>query len=173
MSKIIFLDIDGVMIPAITHLQHQHASMRQILDPRAVWVLKEILNKSGAKIVFNTTHNYDLFADSDWPAGALSTPGLIARFEAVGIGNDYIHTKMCTQYPNPDPHPNKELSRRLVSIYQWLTAHGQGVTKWIALDDEKIDHENAILINPFDGLGYEAYNAASEILGFESRWVMI
>ena len=60
-DKIIFLDIDGPMIPYTSFLFNPHASFDQVLDDRCCRVLHKIIEASGAKIVFNTTHNTMLY----------------------------------------------------------------------------------------------------------------
>ncbi|PHS02822.1 MAG: hypothetical protein COA78_20490 [Blastopirellula sp.] len=162
-DKIIFLDIDGPMIPTTSILLDRNASWSQTLDGRCVRVLHLILKKSGAKVVFNSTHNRMLY---DEPEGLLkimeedgvSSPGLVKRFIDAGF-EDYLHSEVCTIYPDLD---------RLAAINLWLSENGSTEdTLWVAFDDVFLNDDRAYLTSYSLGIGSGEYNHAAFYLGFK------
>lgn len=153
-NKIIFLDIDGPMIPAVSYLEDKNASFKQLLDSRSVRLLTEIINRSGAKIVFNSYHNKVL-----GPSSNGLTPGLIKRFEDVGL-LDAIHETKSTKYPY-------FVRDRLLAIHEWLHQFGEEGDLWVALDDQKIDHKRAYTTSFDDGIGMGEFNHCAKWLQFK------
>lgn len=154
-DKVIFLDIDGPMIPYTSFLFNNMASFDQELDTRCVAVLRKIIDASGAKIVFNTTHNRHLHQEDGFP-------GLINQFVAAGFGDD-LHEDMHTVYPDVD---------RLTAINEWLDRNKTDNMLWVALDDVKIDHKRAFLVNADHGIGIDAYNHCAKWLMFKTFVVL-
>lgn len=155
-DKVIFLDIDGPMIPYTSFLFNTYASFDQALDDRCCRVLQKIIDASGAKIVFNTTHNTMLY-----PSEMYNCPGLINQFEAAGFGT-HIHETICTSYPGLD---------RRTCIMQWQHMNGFD-GDWVAIDDAKIDHERAYLTDADLGIGIGEYNHCAKWLGFNSFFAL-
>lgn len=160
-DKVIFLDIDGPMIPYTSFLFNVKASFDQILDERCCKVLRLIIDNSGAKIVFNTTHNTMLDRQVN-RKGVENTPGLIQRFVDAGFGDD-IHEALHTDYPNVN---------RLDAINNWLQKNQTPNMLWVALDDAKIDHKRAFLVHPDHGIGIDAYNHCANYLMFKKFIVL-
>ena len=153
--KIIFLDIDGPMIPLRSYIWDRNASWKQLLDPMCVKVLRAVIDETGAKIVFNTTHNTMLEATN-------SSPGLIARFVEHGFKDD-LHEDLRTIYPATD---------RKTSIMEWL--HRHPTETWVAFDDAKIVDERAFLTDATHGIGWNEYqHARKHLLGEEPKIVLI
>ena len=177
-EKFIFLDIDGPMIPATSFLSNPTASFEQELDPRCVMVLKKIIEKSGAKIVFNTTHSNALY-----PNQSEHFPGLLVQFRKAGLGDDIAEAPATTfpeigytgfdesmfdgidwgdtpqRYQFPHQHP------RMAAIFKYLLDYDPDDTAtWIALDDVKIPHERAFTVSYDHGIGIDAYDHAAEYL---------
>lgn len=149
MQKIIFLDIDGPMIPSTSFLMDTplgNPSYEQILDDRCVMVLHKIIKDTGAKIVFNTTHNQNLYSTDETSGGWL--PGLVGQFEKAGF-KDHIHQHNCTKYPHYD---------RLTCIKVWLRSQPiEEDIRWVALDDVKMLDKRCYLVNEEYGIGISAY----------------
>lgn len=146
-ERILFLDIDGVMIPGWMYLFNREAGLELNMDNRAFRILDKLYNETGCRLVFNTTHN-------------LGINRIIERFKLSNfeVGKQ-IHEKYSTRYPHIDC--------RLSSIQLWLTNNGTKDTKWAALDDAKIDHENAYSITPGNGIGLEEYNHCLTCFGMK------
>lgn len=151
MEKIIFLDIDGPMIPNTSFLFHKNPSFDQILDDRCIAVLKKIIEKSGAKIVFNTSHNRLLFPSK-------IAPGLHKRFLEAGFGEN-LHEYYHTTYPDVG---------RLTAIRHWLHEYGTPNLLWVAFDDIPIDHKRAYLTDSNLGIGWGEYQHSARYLQFKT-----
>ncbi len=154
-ERIIFLDIDGVMIPERAFIWDARARYKQLLDPMCVRVLRRIIKETGAKIVFNSAHNSMLQADA-------FSPGLIERFREKGLGA-HIHEDGVTMFPN------LRLDK-LSAIRGWL--FGRSIESWVALDDVQINDDRAIMVDPKHGLGLDEYQHARRyLLGEKMRRV--
>ena len=151
-DRVIFLDIDGPMIPYTSFLFNAHASLEQRLDDRCIRVLRLILDRSGAKIVFNTTHNRMLHPE----AGERGAPGLLHQFAMAGFADD-IHPANCTIYPDVD---------RLTAIRSWLAPRPSD-TVWAALDDVSIADPRACLVDADHGIGIREYNHCATVFGYK------
>jgi hypothetical protein len=55
-ERIVFLDIDGPVIPFSMFLVDRHASINRVLAPIPVAVVKMICERSGARVVFKKNH---------------------------------------------------------------------------------------------------------------------
>lgn len=174
-DKIIFLDIDGPMIPAVHFLTNCNASFDQDFDPRCVMVLKKILKETNAKIVFNSTHNLHLHKTEYMP-GLLNMWN--RSFWNPEVGN-YLHDDNVTTYPNPTRYElipaGRNPSRRLCAIFEWLHGHYDiseaNSVLWIAMDDVMIDDERAFLIDFDEGIGIKAYDHAAKYFSFSGMLV--
>jgi hypothetical protein len=140
-NRVVFLDIDGPMIPYSMFLVDRMASYNRVFPAITVAVIREVCERGDAKVVFNTTHNtpFDGVPDID-----------VAMVNA-GFPREMIHADMKTQYP--------QIPRGL-AVTEWLRRHPE-VTDWIAFDDVKFtDADNLIWINPDAGLHLEHLNVA-------------
>jgi len=171
-DKIIFLDIDGPMIPGTSYLENRFASLHQEFCPRCIMVLKKILEKSEAKVVFNSTHNLHLEKTTH-------IPGLLNVWKEH-FDMDVLHPSIKTNYPNPTktwlvPEGHKP-TRRLIAIYEWLHDNydmdKSNQVLWIAFDDEKIDHKRAFTVNFDAGLTIAEYNHAARYLHFKDMLIL-
>lgn len=154
MQKIIFLDIDGPMIPLSSYIFTRNPSFDQILDDRCVDVLHAVIAASGAKIVFNTTHNRMLDPTDTWP-------GLRGVFHYRGFTPEYFAAVDHTLYPDVD---------RLTAIKKWQAENGEA--NWVAFDDAPIDDERAYPTLFEYGIGMGEYNHAAEYFGFKPKMVL-
>lgn len=154
-AKVIFLDIDGPMIPATMFLLNRMCSHERQCSPLAIAVMNRLCQNTGAKIVFNTTHN------KNWDGVDSIETALVAQ----GLNSDHIHPT--------DPKTTYPFNRRDVAVTTWLAKHPE-VTDWVALDDAKFtDKENLILVEPDGGLHLGHMNLACQMLGGEQYIVLI
>ena len=136
---ILFLDIDGPMIPARSFIFNHLASINQELDETCVKILLKIIEENDIQIVLNTTHNLHLEPDP-----SLGSPGLLNVFEEVGLAK-YLHPSISTDYPHIYP--------RILAINKWLNDNPGHLNNWIAFDDAEIPHERAYLTSFDHGIG--------------------
>lgn len=146
-TKIIFLDIDGPMIPSYMYLIDAMCSFNRIFPQGPIAVLNRLCKETGAKIVFNTTHN------SPWK----DVPDIEVAIVNHSLNPDYLYTDdLKTYYPQ---YP------RDLAVKDWLRRHPD-VTDWVALDDVRFtEDERLIWIDPDAGLHLGHLNRAVELLG--------
>lgn len=142
--NVIFLDIDGVMKPARSYLKEGNIkNANGGFDELSVAAINKICDRCDAKIVFNTTWNYR------------QSPSIQEIAAIEGIKGEILGK---TNYPRTDG--------RLDAIQDWIKNHPETpVTKWVAIDDAPIAHENAVCVEAEFGIGVNDYIKATEILG--------
>lgn len=162
MQKIIFLDVDGPLIPSPLYFTDICVSQKRMMfSTVAVGFLNSLCKQSGAQIVFNSTHNsaeifdefigkwYDLKSDA-------------IRY---GIKPQYIHEQWKTGFPNmvQESYLNP-INPRMAAIIQWQKANGE--VDWIAFDDEPFVKDQRLIVVDFDrGLDYDSYKMACALFG--------
>ncbi len=133
-DRIIFLDVDGPLIPNSMFLVDPLASIKRLFPVTTIAVLNKIIKTTNAKIVMNTTHNkpYDN-----------QTEDIVDALIRNGVPHESFHAVPKTQFPAYD---------RLASIRLWLADHGSiNDEEWIVLDDVTF-HHRVIYIDPDTGL---------------------
>lgn len=148
-ERVVFLDIDGPIIPYSMFLIDKMASWHRIIPPVTVAVVREVCKRSGAKVVFNTTHNT--------PASTMDgVPEIEDAVRDAGLPAEMIHVDLKTRYP--------QIERR-EAVHEWLSRHPE-VTDWIAFDDAKFtDADNLIWVDPDGGLHLGHLNQAMDRWG--------
>lgn len=140
MSKVIFLDIDGPMIPVKCYMLPQHTtSSARTFDPCATAMLQRILDLSGASIVISSTH------------GQRGIDHCVKLLGDNGIAPSYLHDDWIT--------PRKMSSYRIHEIRWWLDAHPE-TTHYVAIDDEQLDTEwiqNSVQCDGYEGFSFRNY----------------
>lgn len=150
LQKIVFLDIDGPMIPSYVYLKNLNCSMsdeRREFCIYCVLAINRLCEQTDAKIVFNTYHN------RHYPTQV----GTI-RDDAIanGVLERHIHEEWKTEYPNTH--------NRYDAICNWIRKNGEA--DWIAIDDADFtDRAGArqILIDPHQGFNIPAFNVAADL----------
>ena len=138
-SKVIFLDIDGPMIPVRAQLIQQSAGAARTFDPVAVSLLLDIISKSGAKLVISSTigvHGYEHCCD---------------MLDRNGISPSNLHQDWIT--------PRKMSSYRIHEIVWWLDKHPE-ITHYVAIDDEQLDIDwvkFAVQCDAYEGFSFRNY----------------
>jgi hypothetical protein len=173
LSKVIFLDIDGVLQPCHWQYRHDHIhEIQAIYDdllnrvgvdysvydkydvaavvydwhPVAVAELRRILEQTGASIVIS----------SDWRRFPLNSPVVVLNrlkdfFRIYGMADyvvdctpDFIYGT--TRKPDLEEYKNI-YETRVVEILEYVKAH-PAISKWVAIDDLSLDEylpDNAVV----------------------------
>jgi len=151
MFPIIFLDIDGVLIayPEGDHTPPQ-------FTPRCVDAFRSILQAvPGVRVVLSST----------W-----RLPRHVNRLHEQWLAHGFPLSLAWDG--TPDTREDREVSplyRRGLEIQSWLESHPE-ITRWVALDDERlaiepiIGNERCIFTNPARGLTPDGAERAIEIL---------
>lgn len=154
MSKILFLDIDGPMIPSRAAILTPGNGIWARFDPVAVAHINDIC-KQGVKIVLS----------SSWRSHGVLYCGL--ALAANGIDTGFLHTFWCTKKHRG---PLKTVQRRAAEIKEWLKEvenGGEEVTHWAAIDDIDMGEylENFVHVNTLDGIMLKHVTKLHRLLG--------
>jgi hypothetical protein len=156
MSKIIFLDIDGVIctMGGFIHPDYNHPSKCwHSFHKPAIEQLNRITDKTGAQIVISST----------W-RNSHALKELQAFFKQAGTTGDIID-----RTPNPETAPGDYEPLRGLEVNLWLAANKQ-VDTYVIIDDDNdfTDEQKKILLvktTAIDGLTAKAADQAIQILG--------
>lgn len=131
MSKIIFLDIDGVLNTKWWYTQMDRNTPKDkygyAFDPNAVANLKKILDETGAEIVISSSwKSYGLSElEEMWQDRGL--PGKL-----IGVTPNSVSDEMLL---NADLDHMELFSIRGMEIKEWLSKHGKRVSHYVIIDD--------------------------------------
>lgn len=155
MQNLIFLDIDGPMIPDYMFLEWRNPSFERRFCPKCVMILNCMCRKGNALIVTNSTHN--------WYEGGQTLREAMIR---EGVKEEYIYPglRWRTDYGFMGMH-----FTRMSAIKSWLTKEHPNEFNWIALDDMDFSHEagdRLLLVDPGEGLTLNIYKKAGDVFGY-------
>lgn len=131
MSKIVFLDIDGVLNTGWWYSQMDGNTPKDkygyAFDPRSVANLKKIVDETGAEIVISSSwKSFGLSELEDmWQERGL--PGKL-----IGITPNSVSDEMLL---NADLDHMEIFSIRGMEIKEWLDKHGKKVSHYVIIDD--------------------------------------
>lgn len=147
-DRILFLDIDGVMIPATQLLVNPNSCWDRIFPATTIAVLNAICAITKAKVVFNTTHNQQ----------TKDVPDIEIALMNHGFKAEYIHpTDYKTLFPS---FPRAE------AIQEWLLRHPEVGDRWVAIDDVICaEYTHMVQVSASGGLDVNNANHAIHILG--------
>lgn len=164
MSKVVFLDFDGVLNTGRWYAQMDADSVADeygsVFDPLAVANLERILTETDAEIVVSSSWKFmglakmrDMWKDRNLPGKVIGlTPNSVSDEFLLNADLDYIEL----------------LSIRGQEIKEWLTLHGKDVGHYVILDDtydilpEQKSH--FVLIDPNVGITEDDAEKAIAIL---------
>lgn len=139
MTKIIFLDIDGPMIPMRAYYLPKQTKIVSVFDPCAVGLLNRLLQFSGAKIVISST----------WGTQGRKVCADLLRKNK--ISPTHLHKDWIT--------PRKMSSARHHEINWWLRDHPD-VVDYVALEDEDLHVDlvpKAVQCDTYEGFSWRNY----------------
>lgn len=157
--RCIFLDIDGPIINTPCYFIDPNCSMlRTVMNTQAIGYVKRLVDRCGALVVLNTTHNIH---DIEDPLTAKIT-NIKTDLIKWGMPPEAFHSDWKTEYPHPK---NMKFSEhpRLRAVYNWLEKNGDH--EWIAFDDDRFHSTNQYLIDFGLGIDYDAFKWAIEKFG--------
>jgi hypothetical protein len=152
-ERVLFLDIDGPMIPTTMMLGNPMASFERKFPATTIGAVNYLCKKSGAKIVLNTTHN---ISHDD-------VPDIEIALAEHGLNPDHFHEDIKTSYP---------VNGRGGAVAAWLSTH-PGVD-WLAFDDARfIENDRLIWIDPDQGITTAHVNQALQQWGVQGAVILI
>lgn len=150
-SHIIFLNIDGVMIPRrARYLPENYEGLFIRFDPVAVAMVNRLIKDSGAMIVISSVWRH-----------CKTMSELLAILKLNGFDWRSIHRHIGTT-----PMTIQGVTRAQ-EIEKWLFFHPE-VVSWVAFDNEPTPKPGGILIDSSAGIGENDYAAARQLLGLDS-----
>lgn len=130
-SKIIFLDIDGPMIPYRAMLLEGQTRVMTLFDPVAVGMLNHLCSEHGYRIVLHTSWIRIMGGDVT-----------MAHCVKQGIKAEHFHS---------DPYCKEDLHWRYDRVAEWLNRHPE-TDNYVILDDEPFQYGDDNLIKYPDGM---------------------
>ena len=153
-TRVIFLDIDGPVIPFGQYIINRNASWTRDLADIPFAIIKELQKKTAAVIVFNTTHNIPIEGIDD----------IKDIFIKNGMPKEAFHEDDRTQFPH--------FTTRLKAILDWLENHPE-VTDWVALDDELFTNRDWLIHVDFNtGITPIHMNAVYKAFGMKEGFFL-
>jgi len=146
-TRVVILDIDGPMIPSTHVLCDPMAAWDRTFPATTIRVIGLLCERSGARIVINSTHNDPM----------PEAPDIVDAMIAHGVDPDHFHpTEPLTAYPRLD---------RKAAAFDWLARHPE-VVDWVGYDDVVYcDAPNLVHVDPDSGLTLRHLNIAFERFG--------
>lgn len=154
-TKVVFLDVDGPMIPVRAYFLPNQTPLVTVFDPCAVSMLNRILRKSKALLVISSLRGQD---------GKNKCKELL---DLNNIQSSLLHDDWITPRISHD---------RAKQIADWLIIHPE-ITHYVAIDDEDLDMSvitNAVLCDTYEGFSHRNYLECLQFLdadlsGFPDR----
>ncbi len=159
MSKIIFLDFDGVICNPSYCIAMGNSGLYEILEPRSVFLLERLCTETGAKIVVSSSWRYQ----HSFKELCIALNSVKAGFSNHFLGGEHWST------------PLYGFADREGEIKEWLEAaakRGEEIEGYVILDDcslarYKVDEEiysHFVKTDKYDGFGFGDYLSAMGIL---------
>lgn len=151
-ERVIFLDIDGPMLPARAWVGRTESPGVPLIewDPIAVAMIYALVNEVEAKLVLS----------SSW--ATMGRTEFDRHLVRNGLRADYLHDDWMTP---------RDLPTRSKQVHAWLGAHPE-ITKWISFDDDRVDGDGAITVSFEDGISLNDYNLARRKFGLGSFMIL-
>lgn len=156
MSNIIFLDLDGPMIPTrCFYMEGQTEGTPTKFDPCAVGLLNKLAEEANAKIVLHSHWRKSYFHREAFP-------DFRVKLIEEGVKAEYLHADFeC---------PRRLTSDRWHDIGMWLEDHEDEVTNFVILEDLPIPlglsyyEPHTVKIDFDEGFTWNRYAEARKIL---------
>ena len=147
-TPVIFIDVDGVLISDQCYLTSENDATRH--DPECAQRVRALCKTTRAQLVWNTTWN-------------AQRETLNAFAKATGLDQWQAPQDRATTLYGTRVHD------RLDAIRMWGATHASARTPWVALDDERIAHANAVHVNRTTGVSDADCVRAIAILAQQER----
>lgn len=159
-ERIIFLDIDGPIIPAPLYFIDSTIGFdRHIINTVGLGLLIDLCEQTGAKIVFNTSHN--IITSERGGVERTIKEDMIFH----GLPEKHIHASWKTRFPNL-------FVQRFPAIKDWISHHETKENKidWVCFDDENFTSlKNLILVDFETGITLKNIEDAFAFFGVERK----
>lgn len=147
-TRVIFLDIDGVLCTPRAHLAYATGMLMRHYDPTSTRLLARLCRETGAEIVLSST----------WRL-SFNISHMDALLMNAGFGDVPWHTAWKT--------PSLREQSRGEEIAKWMEQHGTP-DRYVILDDDsdmlESQKPNFIQTDTDEGFGYKDYERALKLL---------
>jgi hypothetical protein len=152
MNNIVFLDIDGPIIPTpLYYLDSSCSLKRSRMDHSALGWIVFVLKAANAKLVTNSSHNYHIVDELDHR-------DLRSDLIAHGIPKELFHENWRTRFGSWGSRS------RMMTIVEWIEENA--CDNWVVFDDVEVtDNGKQVLIDFNKGICRDDAYKALEILG--------
>ena len=163
MSKVLFLDIDGVLNSNSENDIHQREiSDGKLIDETKIKLLAHLVKKTNPKIILHS--GWRMWFDSELKPLRMEAKKLIESLEKEELHIDGITPDLTTE----EIRKTKKFSLvKADEILLWLKSHNE-VTEWVVLDDLNLHNvqieQHQVKPDPTIGLTLEDVENAVEIL---------
>lgn len=163
MTRVIFLDIDGVLNSAFWNDSHQREiSDGTLIEEEKVSLLAELVRRTGAKIILHS--GWRTWFDLELRPLRKEAEKLLELLEKEGLRLDGATPDLTTE----EIRRTKKFSLvKAEEILSWIRMHKE-VTGWVVLDDLDLHNaqveEHQVRPDPTAGLTAEDVEMAAEIL---------
>lgn len=163
MSRVLFLDIDGVLNSNFWNDNHQREiSDGTLIDEEKVNILAVLVKRTGAKIILHS--GWRFWFDSELKPLRTESERLVEIFAQEGMSIDGVTPDLTTE----EIRKTKKFSLvKADEILMWLNAH-EGVAEWVVLDDLDLHNyeveRHQVKTNPEIGLTVEDIEKALTLL---------
>ena len=152
--KIIFLDVDGVLNTSRTQRRLACSNEFTFVDTRKVLRLRDIVERTGAKLVLSST----------WRLGAMPDAFYLEREALRELAAEFRRVRCPLWF---DVTPYLPRAKRWQEINAWLMNHD--TDDFIILDDVRVElnpfEDKLVLTDPREGLTKERAELAVQMLG--------
>ena len=152
--KVIFVDVDGVLNCATTTKRLACSHEFPLVDTRKVLRLRDIVERTGAKLVLSST----------WRLGALPGSFYLEREALRELAAEFRRVRCPLWF---DVTPYLPRAKRWQEINAWLMNHD--TDDFIILDDVRVElnpfEDKLVLTDPREGLTKERAELAIQMLG--------
>ena len=126
-KRVIFLDIDGPMIPLRLYVRGdrmRHPNGTFLFDPIGVWMINHLCQETDAQVVFNTAH--------------CENPAEILHIQANTNAIERVHPEIKTKYMT-------SVNNRANAIMEFVLRHN--IKDWTVFDDYDMNLKRQVVVD--------------------------
>lgn len=163
MTRVLFLDVDGVLNSDFWNDKHQREiSDGTLIDEEKVKILAELVKRTNAKIILHS--GWRSWFDAELNPLRIETERLIDMFAKAGLSIEGLTPDLTTE----EIRRTKRFSLvKAEEILLWLKSNND-VSGWVVIDDLNLHNfqveKHQVMPNPIIGLTLEDIEKAEQIL---------
>lgn len=150
--------MDGPLIPGSMFFIDKNAAGNRTFSPISIAILNTLCERSGAKVVMNTSHNYDSYK-------SLLRDDMIK----AGFKEEYFHRNWRTQFGS------KDWGNRYDCINEWVAGNTKEIEiDWVCFDDLHFTKDYRLITVEYDvGITPKHFETALDILKIDNSGLIL